>query len=439
MESEDGGSIFMKMSNTLSFKSVFAALALATVFGCNGGGSTPTTTETSQSSTNTTTTSTTTSGAKRPTPTAPPVQATGNTIKIGFVGSLSGDQKPWGEDSRDGAQMAVDDFNAAGGLNGKKVEMDIGDSASKAESAKSAAEKLLSDGVIAIVGEVASGNTMQIAQSAFQKNVPVVAIGATRTDLTDVGSNIFRVCYTDDLQGPVMATFAYDKLGLRNVAVMTDNKQPYSQGLSQSFEAEFKKLGGNIVGEEFYESGQTQFGGQLTELKAKNPDGVFMSGYFTEVGPIAQQARQAGITGKFLGGDGWDSPQLPVSGGDAIVGSYFCNHYTNADPRPQVVQFLAKWKQKHGGQLPGTTMGALGYDAMALTLDALKRAKTLDSAALRDAIDDTDKYQGITGEIDLKGHGGNPPKRALVVGVVPKGPDGQWQKLEITYTPDQIK
>ena len=361
------------------------------------------------------------STAARKSPTASTVQASGDTIKIGLVGSISGDQKAWGDDEFAGAKMAVDEFNEAGGVNGKKVEIVQGDSASKAESAKSAAEKVLSDGVIGIVGEVASGHTIQIAKSAFQKAVPVIAVGATKTDLTDEGSNVFRVCYTDAVQGPVMAKFAYDGLGLRKVAIMTDNKQPYSQGLSKSFRDYFTKLGGQIVGEKFYETGQTQFSGQLTELKVLAPDGMLLSGYFPEVGPIAQQARQAGIEAKFLGGDGWDSPQLLTSGGDAILGAYFCNHYNSKDDRPVATEFLDKWKKGHDGKEPGTTMAALGYDAMKVMLDALKRAKGMDSKSLTAAIADTTDFKGVTGDITLKGQNGNPPKRAIVVEVTKPG------------------
>lgn len=362
-------------------------------------------------------------------------------IKIGIVASISGDQKAWGEDSVDGAKIAIDEFNKAGGLDGKQVELEQQDSASKAEAAKTAAERLISDGVVAIVGEVSSGNTIQIAKSAKDKGLPVVAIGATRTDLTEIGPNVFRVCYTDDFQGPVMAKFAYDKLGLRKVGLMTDNKQPYSQYLSKAFGEKFKQLGGQVVDEVFYETGQSQFGGQLTELKAKNPDGVFMSGYFPEVGPISRQARDAGLTkAVFMGGDGWDSPQLLESGDKAIIGSFFCNHYTNSDTkRPQVGEFLEKWKKLHGGKLPGTTMGALGYDAMAVTLDGLKRAKSTDAKKLVDAIEATEKYPGVSGDITLKGMHGNPPKRAIVVEVRPLSEGPNWQKYATEYTPDQVK
>ena len=348
------------------------------------------------------------------------VDATGNTIKIGVVGSLTGDQKPWGEDSIRGAEMALKEFNDAGGLDGKKVEMLTGDSGSKADQAKTAAEKLLSDGVIALVGEVSSGNTIQMAKSAFGKIVPVVGIGATNPKLTEEGGNVVRVCYTDDFQGPVMAKFAYEELGLRNVGVITDNKQPYSQGLSASFGEAFTKLGGKIVGESKYESAQSDFTGLVTELKAKNPDGLFLSGYFPEVGPLAQQIRQGGMKDiPLLGGDGWDGTQLLTSGGQAILDSYFCNHYNNKETRPEVTQFLTKWKAANGGKDPGTTMAALGYDAMALTLDALKRAGKPNSKAIVEALNDTENFQGVSGVITLKGANGNPAKRALVVKVRP--------------------
>ena len=427
------------VKTSLFFSTTVGALLLG-VLGCGcgksdgdvGAGAPGTTPPTSPSAT----------AKARPAPTAPPVVATGDTIKIGTVASMTGDNKPWGEDSYEGSKLAVDEFNAAGGLNGKKVELLLEDSGSKQDQAKTAAEKLMSEGVIGIVGEVSSGNTIQIAKSAFEKGIPVIAVGATRTDLTQLGTNVFRVCYTDDFQGPVMATFAYDKLGLRKMAVMTDNNLPYSQGLSASFKDTFTKLGGQIVAEGFYQSGGNEvpdFAGKLTEIKNKNPDGMFCSGYFTEVGPLAQQARAAGITCPLLGGDGWDSRQLLTSGGDAVIGSFFCNHYNNADNRPQVTEFLKKWKAKHNGQEPETTMGALGYDATALMLDALKRAKTVDSKALTDAIEDTVDFKAVSGDITLKGNNGNPPKRAIVVQVEKPNAAGQWQMFAKDYTPDQIK
>jgi branched-chain amino acid transport system substrate-binding protein len=344
------------------------------------------------------------------------------SIPLGLVASQNGELKPWGEDSVKGANLAVEEFNAAGGVNGQKVNLVIADSASKPEIGKSAAEKLIStDKVIGLLGEVASGITAQMGQVATEKGIPLIAVGATKTTLTEGKPNIFRVCYTDAFQGPVMAKFAYEQLKLRNVALITDKKQPYSTGLSDSFRQFFIKLGGKIVDEEFYETGQTQFQGQLTNLKDKKPDGLFMSGYFNETGPLARQAKEAGLDAKMLGGDGWDSSEILQTGGDAILGSFFCNHYNNKEDRPEVKEFLAKWAKKYDGSVPATTMGALAYDATALMCDALKRAKTKDPKGLQDAIEDTVGFKGVSGVITLKGKHGNPPKRALVVQLTKNG------------------
>ncbi len=408
-----------------------AMLALGTAFmaGCNGNKEGDTTTGTTGTSTTGTTPSTT---AARPLPTSEGNKQTGDTIKIGLVASQNGELRPWGEDSIKGAQLAVTEINDAGGINGKKVELLIADSASKPEQGKSAAEKLIADGSIGLLGEVASGITLQMANSAFDKGVPVLAIGATRTDVTEKG-NVFRVCYTDDFQGPVMAKFAYEDLGLRKVGLMTDKAQPYSTGLSDSFRKKFTELGGEIVGEEFYESKQTQFQGQLTNLKGKNPDGLFMSGYFTEVGAIARQANEAGLKVKMLGGDGWDSTELQTTGGDAILGGYFCNHYNNDEQRPEVQEFLKRWDAKNGGK-PGTTMGALAYDAAMLMMDGLKRASAMDSKSLITALDDTVDFKGVSGMITLKGMGGSPKKRALVVEVTATG-----QKFAKAFEPADLE
>jgi branched-chain amino acid transport system substrate-binding protein len=379
-------------------------------------------------------------GGGRPAVSGPGVDVSGNTIKIGLVASLTGDQKPWGDDSYKGAQLAVDEVNAAGGIDGKKIELDKQDSQSNQTGAKTAAQKLLSDGVVAIVGEVSSGNTEQIGQAAFEKGVADVAIGATKTTLTGIGQNMFRVCYTDDLQGPVMARFAYQERGMRKMATFTDTQQPYSRGLTKSFSDEFKKLGGEIVDEETYETGQSTFTTQLTNMKAKDPQGIFMSGYFPEVGPIAASARDLGIKAEFFGGDGWDSPQILTSGGQAIIGSFFCNHYNDKEDRPIVKDFLKKFAAANNGQPAGTTMGALGYDAMKITLAAVAAAakanpgKPINSLEIIKQLDATEGFKGVTGDLTLKGHDGNPPKRALVVEIRPKA-EG-FQVFRKAYEPD---
>ena len=260
-----------------------------------------------------------------------------------------------------------------------------------------------------------------MATPAFEKGIPIVGVGATAIDITDIGSNVFRVCYSDDIQGQVMAKFAFEELKLKNVALMTDIKQPYSVGLSKSFKDKFLELGGTIADEQTYESKQTNFTGQLTQLKAKKPDGIFCSGYFNEVGPIARQTLEQGLTVKLLGGDGWDSREIVTTGGKGIIGGYFCNHYSDLDDRPQVKDFLTKWRAAYKTPAPATTMGALGYDAAMVVLDSLKRAKGLNSKALITAIGETEKLALVSGDITLKGTTGTPKKRALVVQVEPDG------------------
>lgn len=372
--------------------------------------------------------------AGREMPTANAAEPSGDTLKIGLVASQNGDLRPWGADSVYGARLAISEINDAGGINGKKVELLVEDSNSSPEQGKTAAEKLGGSGIQVMVGEVASGITRQMADVAFSKGIPLIAVGATNPDITKGKANIFRVCYTDDLQGPVMAKFAYEELGLKKIAVLTDQAQPYSVGLSASFVEKFKALGGEIVSQQDYKSKDTQFGAQLTNLRQFSPDGMFLSGYFNEVGPIVKQAVQAGLKNvKFLGGDGWDSKEILTNGGEAIVGSFFCNHYNNEDDRAEVKNFLSKWKTKYA-VAPGTTMGALAYDSVMLAADAMKRAKTLDGKGITEALEATEGFRGVSGDITLKGNQGNPPKRAIVVELTPDG-----QKFAKAYEAAEVK
>lgn len=346
--------------------------------------------------------------------------AEGDTIKIGMIASLNGEQQPWGVDCQKGGQLAVEEFNAAGGLNGKKVELIVEDTNSKPEQGKTATEKLVgADKVLAVVGEVASGITLPAAKVCQEVGVPLVAVGATRVDVTQQGGAIFRACFTDDFQGAAMAKFAFEELKLKNVAILTDKKLPYSTGLSDVFRKAFESMGGTIVAEEFYESGNIDFKPQLANIKGKNPDGLFCSGYFTEVGPIARQKKDVGLNVPMFGGDGWDSTQLLASGGDGIIGGFFANHYHNSEDRPEVHAFVDNFKKKFGAE-PATAMGALGYDATKLVLEALTRASSADSKALLTEIGNTKGFKGVSGTFDI-GPDGNAEKPILVLKVEKTG------------------
>ncbi len=341
-------------------------------------------------------------------------------IKIGMIASLNGENQPWGVDSKKGAEMAVEEFNAAGGLDGRKVELIVEDTGSKPEGGKAAADKLVGkDEVWAVVGEVASGITLQAADVCQEAGVPLVAVGATRVDLTEKGDCIFRACFTDNFQGAALAKFAYDDLHLKNVAVLTDRKLPYSTGLSDMFKQVFISLGGKIATEEFYDSGNIDFKAQLTNIKSKNPDGLFCSGYFTEVGPIARQRATIGLNVPMLGGDGWDSTKLLDSGGDGIIGGYFLNHYHNSENRPEVKTFVENFTKKFGAE-PATAMGALGYDATNVVLTALKDSKAKNAGELKTAISKVAGMKGVSGVITI-GPDRNAQKPGLILKVTKEG------------------
>lgn len=339
---------------------------------------------------------------------------TGDTIRIGLISSISGPEAPWGIEARKGVEMAVDEFNEAGGVNGMKVELFVEDTAGLPEQGKSATERLIGERrVLAVLGEIASGVTKPAGEVCQERGVPLVSVGSTRVDLSDIGENFFRVCYTDDFQGAMLARLAYEDLNLRNVAIMTDKKLPYSTGLSNNFREYFTRLGGTIVTEVFYEKGQTDFKAQLTNIKAANPDGLFCSGYFTEIGPIARQKRDVGLDVPFFGGDGWDSKELLQAGGQGIINAYYTNHYSNLEDRPEVKRFVENFRKKWNAE-PGNAMAALGYDAAALLLDAIKRAKTLDSKGIREALMETKNLPLVSGTISM-GANGNVEKAGLIL------------------------
>ena len=341
----------------------------------------------------------------------------GDTIKVGIIASLSGSERPWGEESRRGAQLAIDQINEEGGINGKKIELIAEDTGGDPAQGKTATERLVTGSkVVAVLGEVASGVTMPAAEVCQAAGVPIISIGSTRTDLSEVGNMFFRVCYTDAFQGAMLAKFAYEDLGLRNVAIFTDRQLPYSVGLSNDFRRNFEKMGGKIADEAFYEKRSTDFKAQLTNLKAKNPDGLFCSGYFTEIGPIARQRADVGLDVPMFGGDGWDSSELLQAGGEGIMGTYYSNHYSNLEDRQEVRDFVTKFKEKFDAE-PSNAMGALGYDAAMVLIDALKRAASLDSKAIRDAIAETKDLKVVSGTITM-GPDGNAQKPGLILKAV---------------------
>jgi branched-chain amino acid transport system substrate-binding protein len=321
-------------------------------------------------------------------------------IVLGEFGSLTGTTATFGISTKNGIDMAIDEVNKGGGLLGKKVRVIVEDDQGKPEEAQTVVTKLITkDQVIAVLGEVASSRTMAAAPVAQQSGIPLISPSSTNPKVTETGDFIFRVCFIDPFQGLVMAKFAATTLKLKNVAVLRDIKNDYSVGLADVFVENFKKLGGSIVANESYSEGDTDFSAQLTSIKSKNPQAVFLPGYYTEVGLVVRQAKKLGLTIPFMGGDGWDSPKLVEIGGEAVNGSYYSNHFSVADPNPAIQKFVTDYRTRFG-ETPDALAG-LGFDAAGVLLDGIKRANSTDGTKIRDAIAATKDYPGVTGRITL--------------------------------------
>lgn len=364
----------------------------------------------------------------------PPVEAPKNTeapkptdegtILLGEVGSLTGSEAAFGVSTRNGIELAIEETNAAGGVKGKKVAVRVYDDQSKPDEAGSATARLISqDKVTAILGEVSSSNSLAMAPRAQEAQVPMVSPSSTNPKVTEVGDYIFRVCFIDPFQGAVMARYSHDKLKFTKVAILTDKKSAYSEGLTEYFNDTFVKLGGKIVGIEAYANGDTDFRAQLTNIKKLKPDGIYVPGYYQSVAIIAEQARELGLNVPLMGGDGWDSAKLFELGGKAVEGSYVSNHYSADDPSPRVQDFIKRYKEKYG-QVPDS-LAALGYDSARVVIEAMKRAKDLSGPVLRDAIAETRDFPGVAGTITLDEHR-NPVKPAVVL----KVEDGKFKYVD---------
>ncbi len=324
----------------------------------------------------------------------------GNTIKVGEFASLTGKEATFGTSSHEGTELAFEEINAAGGVLGKKIELLTEDNQTKASESKNIVNKLIHrDGVVAILGEVASGRSLEAAPIAQDAKIPMISPASTNPAVTVTGDYIFRICFIDPFQGTVMANFVTKTLKAKKVAVLTDAKSDYSKGLAKYFKEQFAKNGGAIVSELDYNGGDKDFKGQLTSIKSAAPDAVFLPGYYNDVALVAIQAKELGLATPLFGGDGWESESLLQVGKDAVEGHYFSTHCSPEDTSPKMTAFVAAYKKKYN-KTPDA-MAALGYDSAYVLAEAMKRAGTTEGPKLRDAIAATKDFEGVTGKFSL--------------------------------------
>ncbi len=325
----------------------------------------------------------------------------GAEIKVGEFASLTGKEATFGISSHEGTLLAVEEINAAGGILGKQVKLITEDTQSKPGEPATVVNKLIArDGVIAILGEVASSRSMEAAPICQKNKIPMISPSSTNPKVTESGDYIFRVCFIDPFQGTVMANFASQTLKAKKVAIFTDAKSDYSKGLAKFFKEKYLANGGTITSELDYNGGDKDFKAQLTTIRGGSPDAVFVPGYYTDVALICIQAKQLGLNAPLLGGDGWESEKLTEIGKDAVEGHYFSTHYHPEVGTEISKKFLDNYKKRFNGKIPDA-LAANGYDSMLMLADGIKRAGGTDGTKLRDALAATKDLVLVTGTITI--------------------------------------
>jgi branched-chain amino acid transport system substrate-binding protein len=361
--------------------------------------------------------------APAPAPMAPaPAPGGAGTRKgppYGLVACMTGEQATFGVSTENGIKLAINEANAKGGIKGKKITLKTYDDQGKPEEAAIASKRLIEqDKVVVILGEIASSRSLAIAPNADAGKVPQITPTSTNPRVTKDGDKtrpyVFRVCFIDPFQGTVMAKFAMENLKIKKAAILRDVGNDYSVGLADFFKKKFEELGGTIVSDQSFKAGDQDFKAQLTAIKGKGPQFIYIPAYYGDVALAARQARELGIKVPMGGGDGWDSAKLYEIAQGALDGSFFSNHYTDESPDPRVQEFVKKYKDAYGS-VPDA-LAALAYDAALVAMDATSRAKEVSGPAIRDAIEATKDFPGVAGVITLDSDH-NAVKSAVVIGI----------------------
>ncbi len=346
-------------------------------------------------------------------------------IKVGQFASLTGKEATFGTSSDEGTTLAIEEINAAGGVLGRKLQLLTEDTQSKPGEPATVVNKLIArDRVVAILGEVASSRSLEAAPICQQSKIPMISPSSTNPKVTEVGDYIFRVCFIDPFQGTVMANFASKTLNAKKVAVFTDAKSDYSKGLAKFFKEKFVANSGTIAVELDYNGGDKDFKAQLTAIKAANPDGIFVPGYYTDAALICVQAKQLGLTVPLFGGDGWESEKLVEIGGAAVEGTCLSTHYHPDVGSDQSRKFVENYRKRWKGKTPDA-LAACAYDSALVLADAIRRAGGTDGQKLRDALAATKDFAAVTGRITI-----NERRDATKAAVILQVKDGKYQYLE---------
>lgn len=397
------------MNKTL-FKLFFAMiLALGILAACSGGGDSSSETDSSSSGESNTDEATTDESS-----------GDGGEFHIGANLELSGAVATYGSSIAEGIDLAVEEINENGGINGMQIKVTKFDNKSDAAEATNGIIKLVNqDKVDAIIGAATSGNTVAQVEIANDTETVLLSPSGTAPNVTvnedgSLNEYVFRTSYIDPFQGTIAANFALEELGVKTAAIYADNASDYAKGLAAAFKETFEAAGGEIVAEEAYVAKDTDFRSTLTRINSADPEFVFIPGYYEEVGLIVQQARDIGIDVPLMGADGWDSPTLiELAGAEALNNTFITNHYSSDDPDETIQNFVTKFSEKFDGASPNA-FHALGYDSVYLLKDAIERAGSTDSAAIKEALEATENISLVSGNVTIdENH--NPVKSATIL------------------------
>ncbi len=323
-----------------------------------------------------------------------------NEIKIGVFLSLSDANADFGKTTLNGIQLAVDEINEKGGVNGKKLVLVTKDTRSSPEQAQTVAKELATQDKVAVaIGSVESGQSIKAAPVFQEAGIPMVSPSSTNPEVTKQGDCIFRVCYLDDFQGASCAAFAYKDLEFRKAAIIFAQDDDYSKGLADFFRKSFTALGGTIVEEAAFQGKASEFKDQVTKIAAANPDVIFAPVYYGSIGLIARDFRKQGVKAPLLGGDGWESPQLIQLAGETLEGCYFGYHYDPEDSDPKVQGYLKAYKAKFNTE--PNSLSALGYDAVYTVVKAIELGGGDTSAQIKDGLTKIKDFHGVTGTYSI--------------------------------------
>jgi len=342
-----------------------------------------------------------------------------SSLKIGVVAPMSGQSAIAGEYIKNGISLAVDELEEAGGLdrNGKKIQIEViyEDNEAKPDMTSNAYRKLIEqDKVIAIVGPDMSGAILAAGPIAQQAKIPAIGTFTTNEKVTQVGDFVFRACFIDPFQGKVMAQYAYNDLGARTASILYNNADDFSTGLKESFVKNFEELGGEVIEIQAYGGAEVKdYSAQLTRIKAANADVIFLPNLFGELPLQVKQAREMGITTQIIGGDSFDSPDVPnIAGKELVEGIAFPAAFSPTSDDPVTKDFVDRYVEKFG--VNPNSNAVLAYEAFKIVLKGIQEAETLDGQGVRDAMAAIKDFQLPSGNFSFD-ENRNPVKSASIM------------------------